>query len=137
MIAAAAALKASGTLGGWMLVTGESGARAAQRGFLPAVFGRLRANGSAGPGAVHHRVADDAACRADPLADRVRPVRDADRDGGGPGGDGLCRGRTEPAAWRARAAGDTTRAGARPGCAGGLWPAGLLHAGQDPGRRPW
>ena len=50
LIAAAAALKATGTLGGWMLVTGESGARAAQRGFLPAVFGRLRANGSAGPG---------------------------------------------------------------------------------------
>jgi arginine:agmatine antiporter len=50
LIAAAAALKASGTLGGWMLVTGESGARAAQRGFLPAVFGRLRANGSAATG---------------------------------------------------------------------------------------
>ena len=31
VIAAAAALKATGTLGGWMLVTGESGARAAQR----------------------------------------------------------------------------------------------------------
>jgi arginine:agmatine antiporter len=46
-IAAAAALKATGTLGGWMLVTGESGARAAQRGFLPAIFGRLQANGSA------------------------------------------------------------------------------------------
>ncbi len=50
LIAAAAALKATGTLGGWMLVTGESGARAAQRGFLPAVFGRMRANGSAGWG---------------------------------------------------------------------------------------
>jgi len=50
LIAAAAALKATGTLGGWMLVTGESGARAAQRGFLPPVFGRLRRNGSAGPG---------------------------------------------------------------------------------------
>lgn len=50
LIAAAAALKATGTLGGWMLVTGESGARAAQRGFLPAVFGRLRGNGSAGTG---------------------------------------------------------------------------------------
>lgn len=49
-IAAAAALKATGTLGGWMLVAGESGARAAQRGFLPPVFGRLRANGSAGWG---------------------------------------------------------------------------------------
>ncbi|MCD9029614.1 amino acid permease [Luteimonas sp. BDR2-5] len=49
-IAAAAALKATGTLGGWMLVTGESGARAAQRGFLPPIFGRLRANGSAGWG---------------------------------------------------------------------------------------
>ncbi|GAB3506277.1 amino acid permease [Pseudoxanthomonas daejeonensis] len=50
VIAAAAALKASGTLGGWMLVTGESGARAAQRGFLPSIFGRLRANGSAATG---------------------------------------------------------------------------------------
>ena len=50
VIAAAAAIKATGTLGGWMLVTGESGARAAQRGFLPAIFGRLRRNGSAGWG---------------------------------------------------------------------------------------
>ena len=50
LIAAAAALKATGTLGGWMLVTGESGARAAQRGFLTSVFGRLRSNGSAGTG---------------------------------------------------------------------------------------
>lgn len=47
LIAAAAALKATGTLGGWMLVTGESGARAAQRGFLPSIFGRLRSNGAA------------------------------------------------------------------------------------------
>ncbi len=50
LIAAAAALKATGTLGGWMLVTGESGARAAQRGFLPAIFGKLRPNGAAGWG---------------------------------------------------------------------------------------
>ena len=49
-IAAAAALKATGTLGGWMLVTGETGARAAQRGYLPAVFGRLNARGAAAPG---------------------------------------------------------------------------------------
>ncbi len=46
-VAAAAALKATGTLGGWMLVSGESGARAAQRGFLPPLFGRLRDNGAA------------------------------------------------------------------------------------------
>ncbi len=50
VIAAAAALKATGTLGGWMLVTGESGARAAQRGFLPRIFGRMRGNGAAGWG---------------------------------------------------------------------------------------
>jgi amino acid transporter len=50
LIAAAAALKATGTLGGWMLVSGESGARAAQRGYLPAIFGHLRPNGSAGWG---------------------------------------------------------------------------------------
>ena len=47
VIAAAAALKATGTLGGWMLVTGESGARAAQRGFLPAIFGRFNTRGAA------------------------------------------------------------------------------------------
>src|SRR5690606_19073902 len=46
-IAAAAALKATGTLGGWMLVTGETGARAAQHGFLPAIFGRLNRRGAA------------------------------------------------------------------------------------------
>ena len=50
MIAAAAALKATGTLGGWMLVTGESGARAAQRGFLPPVFGLYNRNGAAWAG---------------------------------------------------------------------------------------
>ncbi|WP_052772981.1 amino acid permease [Luteimonas sp. FCS-9] len=50
VIAAAAALKATGTLGGWMLVTGESGARAAQRGFLPSIFGRLLPNGAAATG---------------------------------------------------------------------------------------
>jgi amino acid transporter len=46
-IAAAAALKATGTLGGWMLVSGESGAQAAHRGFLPAAFGLKRGNGAA------------------------------------------------------------------------------------------
>ena len=46
-IAAAATLKATGTLGGWMLVTGETGARAAQHGYLPSVFGRLNARGAA------------------------------------------------------------------------------------------
>jgi amino acid transporter len=50
LIAAAAALKATGTLGGWMLVSGESGARAAHRGFLPRVFGHLRPNGAADHG---------------------------------------------------------------------------------------
>src|SRR5690606_27580613 len=49
-IAAAAALKATGTLGGWMLVTGETGARAAHHGFLPAIFGRYNARGAAGWG---------------------------------------------------------------------------------------
>lgn len=49
-IAAAAALKATGTLGGWMLVTGETGARAAQHGYLPRVFGRFNSRGAAGWG---------------------------------------------------------------------------------------
>jgi amino acid transporter len=47
LIAAAAALKATGTLGGYMLVGGECGARAAHRGYLPAIFGRLWSNGAA------------------------------------------------------------------------------------------
>lgn len=50
LIAAAAALKATGTLGGWLLVAGEMGARAARRGLLPSVFGRLWPNGAAMPG---------------------------------------------------------------------------------------
>ncbi|MEO7199845.1 MAG: amino acid permease [Dokdonella sp.] len=50
IIAIAAAVKATGTLGGWMLVTGETGARAAQRGFLPPIFGRFLKNGAAGWG---------------------------------------------------------------------------------------
>lgn len=50
VIAAAAALKATGTLGGWMLVTGESGSRAAQRGFLPGIFAHTRPNGAASTG---------------------------------------------------------------------------------------
>ena len=50
IIAAAAALKATGTLGGWMLVSGETGAQAARRGFLPAFFGRTARNGVAVPG---------------------------------------------------------------------------------------
>lgn len=50
VIALAAGLKATGTLGGWMQVSGEAGARAAHRGFLPAIFGRMRANGAAGWG---------------------------------------------------------------------------------------
>ena len=47
VIALAAGLKATGTLGGWMQVTGEAGARAAERGYLPARFGRMLANGAA------------------------------------------------------------------------------------------
>jgi len=57
LIAAAAALKATGTLGGWMLVAGESGARAAQRGYLPKAFGKLLPNGSAGWGLLFVAVA--------------------------------------------------------------------------------
>jgi len=52
VIAIAAAIKATGTLGGWMLVTGESGARSAQRGYLPAFLGRMLPNGAAGWGLV-------------------------------------------------------------------------------------
>src|SRR5688572_7382640 len=47
LIAAAAALKATGTLGGWMQVTGEAGARAAERGYLPRWFARMLPNGAA------------------------------------------------------------------------------------------
>lgn len=57
VIAAAAALKATGTLGGWMLVSGETGAQAARRGFLPAFFGHAGRNGVAVRGLVFVTVA--------------------------------------------------------------------------------
>ena len=50
IIAAAAAIKAAGTFGGWMLVAGETGSRAARLGYLPALFGRQLGNGAAAPG---------------------------------------------------------------------------------------
>ncbi len=56
-IAAAAALKATGTLGGWMQVAGEAGARAADRGYLPGRFGKMLANGAAGWGLLFVTVA--------------------------------------------------------------------------------
>lgn len=57
VIAAAAALKATGTLGGWMLVTGEAGARAADRGYLPRMFGKVLPNGAASWGLLFVAVA--------------------------------------------------------------------------------
>ena len=57
VIAAAAGLKATGTLGGWMLVAGEAGARAAERGYLPRAFGRMLPNGAAGWGLLFVAVA--------------------------------------------------------------------------------
>jgi amino acid transporter len=56
-IAAAAGLKATGTLGGWMLVTGEAGARAAQRGYLPKFFAKMLPNGAAAWGLLFVAVA--------------------------------------------------------------------------------
>ncbi len=57
VIAAAAGLKATGTLGGWMLVTGEAGARAAQRGYLPRFFAKMLPNGAAAWGLLFVAVA--------------------------------------------------------------------------------
>jgi len=52
VISACAALKALGTLGGWMLLVGQSGKAAADDGMFPRVFARLNGNGVPGRGLV-------------------------------------------------------------------------------------
>lgn len=49
VVAACAIAKATGTLGGWIMVTGETARAAAGRGFLPAVFGTDQTTPRANP----------------------------------------------------------------------------------------
>ena len=52
VIAVCAVLKSFGSLGGWMLLVGQSAKAAADDGMFPAVFGRLNARGVPGRGLV-------------------------------------------------------------------------------------
>ena len=52
VIAICAILKSLGSLGGWMLLVGQSAKAAASDGMFPAVFGRLNRHGVPGPGLV-------------------------------------------------------------------------------------
>ena len=52
LIAVCAILKSLGSLGGWMLLVGQSAKAAASDGMFPAVFGRLNRHGVPGPGLV-------------------------------------------------------------------------------------
>ena len=52
VIAACAVLKSVGSLGGWMMLVGQSAQAAAGDGMFPRVFGRLNANGVPGAGLV-------------------------------------------------------------------------------------
>jgi arginine:agmatine antiporter len=50
LIALAALIKATGTLGGWILLTAQTGKAAADRGLFPAFFGRTDRHGVPVPG---------------------------------------------------------------------------------------
>jgi arginine:agmatine antiporter len=52
IVALCAILKSVGSLGGWMLLVGQSAKAAAADGMFPAVFGRLNRHGVPGPGLV-------------------------------------------------------------------------------------
>ena len=52
IISVCAVLKSVGSLGGWMLLVGQSGKAAADDGMFPRVFARLNANGVPGHGLV-------------------------------------------------------------------------------------
>ena len=52
IVALCAILKSLGSLGGWMLLVGQSAKAAATDGMFPAVFGRLNRHGVPGPGLV-------------------------------------------------------------------------------------
>jgi arginine:agmatine antiporter len=52
IVAICAILKSLGSLGGWMLLVGQSAKAAASDGMFPAVFGRLNRHGVPGPGLV-------------------------------------------------------------------------------------
>jgi arginine:agmatine antiporter len=52
IISACAVLKALGTLGGWMLLVGQSGKAAADDGMFPSIFARVNRNGVPGVGLV-------------------------------------------------------------------------------------
>jgi len=52
LVAACAVLKAFGTLGGWMLLVGQSGKAAADDGMFPSIFARVNRHGVPGTGLV-------------------------------------------------------------------------------------
>jgi len=52
VVAACAVLKSVGSLGGWMLLVGQSAKAAADDGMFPQIFGRLNRHGVPGPGLV-------------------------------------------------------------------------------------
>jgi arginine:agmatine antiporter len=52
VVAACAVLKSVGSLGGWMLLVGQSAKAAADDGMFPKVFGRINRHGVPGPGLV-------------------------------------------------------------------------------------
>ena len=75
IIAICAVLKSVGSLGGWMLLVGQSGKAAADDGMFPRVFARLNRNGVPGAGLHHRRGADDGRAVRHHVADAGRAVQ--------------------------------------------------------------
>ena len=55
IISVCAVLKSVGSLGGWMLLVGQSAKAAADDGMFPRIFARLNRNGVPGAGPDHRR----------------------------------------------------------------------------------
>ena len=84
VISVCAVLKSMGSLGGWMLLVGQSAKAAADDGMFPRAFSRLNGNGVPGRGLIIVAVLDDGRTLRDHVADTGRPVQQPGQSGGHP-----------------------------------------------------
>ena len=90
VISVCAVLKSVGSLGGWMLLVGQSAKAAADDGMFPRVFARLNANGVPASGLLIVGCADDRRSVCDHVADIGRPVQQPRQSRGHPDHRALC-----------------------------------------------
>ena len=84
IIAVCAVLKSMGSLGGWMLLVGQSSKAAADDGMFPKAFARLNKNGVPARGLVIVAVLDDRRALCDHVAHAGRPVQQPGQPRGHP-----------------------------------------------------